>query len=133
MNVIINRFFDNGIQTIGELIILNGFVTVHHCKTLELPWKGNQNLISCIPKGIYQVEKRYSSKFKNHFHITGVPNRNLILIHVGNYYYQLEGCILVGDAHRDLDSDGQVDVTNSGTQMEILNKILPREFQIEIK
>lgn len=54
----------------------------------------NLNKISCIPEGIYQIVKRYSNRFKDHYWIINVPNRSLILIHpANNAKKELQGCI----------------------------------------
>lgn len=64
------------------------------CKTIELPWKANQRNISCIPKGIYKVRKRFSAKFKWHLEVMNVKNRDLILFHPANdVLKELNGCI----------------------------------------
>lgn len=75
----------NGIITLnGELV----------CYTIELPWRNNAPGISCIPAGTYMVEKRFSRKFQWHLHLTGVPGRNLILVHpANNALRELKGCI----------------------------------------
>ena len=68
--------------------------------TLELAWKENQKRISCIPKGVYEVKKRHTEKSKykyEHLHILDVPDRELILMHIGNYPKNSKGCILVGN------------------------------------
>ncbi|MDA8596299.1 DUF5675 family protein [Flavobacteriaceae bacterium] len=62
--------------------------------SIELPWKENQVNISCIPEGIYELERRVSNKFGQHLIIPNVPGRRLILIHPANYALkELEGCI----------------------------------------
>ncbi|MBF0598046.1 DUF5675 family protein [Faecalibacter rhinopitheci] len=64
------------------------------CDTIELPWKNNIKNISCIPEGTYQVVKRFSQKYKQHYLITNVSNRSLILIHPANFALkELKGCI----------------------------------------
>ena len=64
------------------------------CKTIELPWKENQKRISCVPEGKYKIRKRYSKKFKWHFELMNVKNRDLILIHPANdALKELNGCI----------------------------------------
>ena len=68
--------------------------------TLELAWKENQKRISCIPKGVYEVTKRHTEKSKykyEHLHILDVPDRELILMHIGNYPKNSKGCILLGN------------------------------------
>lgn len=66
------------------------------CATLELPWRGNDRRVSCIPPGRYIVAPRTSERFKKHLHIVDVPGRDWILIHPANYVSELAGCIAVG-------------------------------------
>lgn len=83
-------------STLGKLY-LNGEFYGH---TLELAWKDNQKRASCIPKGVYEVKKRHTEKSKykyEHLHILDVPDRELILMHIGNYPKNSKGCILVGN------------------------------------
>ena len=129
MKVIIKRTMQDDYQTLGELIIPDAG---YSCKTLELPWKNNERRESCIPEGTYQVEKRFSDKFKHHFHILEVPDRDFILIHHGNYKRDVKGCILVGNDYFDIDGDGHMDVTSSKKTMQALNEILPDAFELEI-
>lgn len=103
------------------------------CKTLELAWRNNERRISCIPVGTYKVVRRASPKYGAHFHLTNVPNRNLILIHNGNYHFQINGCILVGATHEDVNMDGYKDVTRSKPTMEKILKILPKSFNLTIE
>ena len=64
------------------------------CNTIELPWKKNENKISCIPEGNYFINKRYSKKFQWHLEVKNIPNRSLILFHSANNALQeLNGCI----------------------------------------
>ena len=83
-------------SVIGKLY-LNGEFYGH---TLELAWKDNKKRISCIPKGVYEVKKRNTEKSKykyEHLHILDVPDRELILMHIGNYPKNSRGCILLGN------------------------------------
>lgn len=126
--VYINRYSDNGTQTLGEMLFDGKKVAY----TLELPWKGNANRISCIPKGIYKVIRRTSAKYGNHFHVTGTPGRSYILIHSANYYHDLLGCIGVGNGLSDINGDKQMDIINSKATMKKLLKELPLEFDLII-
>jgi len=81
---------------IGKLYLNSEF----YGHTLELPWKDNQKRVSCIPKGVYEVKKRHTQKSKykyEHLHILDVPDRELILMHIGNYPKNSKGCILLGN------------------------------------
>ena len=133
MRILLERINDNGTQTIGRMNVLDeSGSSVFDCHTLELPWKDNNNNVSCIPVGEYKVVKRYSPKYGNHFHVTGVPGRSYILIHKGNYFTDIRGCILVGTGVSDINRDGQIDVTSSGVAMKELLKIMPKEFTLTI-
>tara|TARA_R110002012_G_scaffold156266_4_gene317250 strand:+ start:11468 stop:11917 length:450 start_codon:yes stop_codon:yes gene_type:complete len=83
-------------SVIGKLYLNSEF----YGHTLELAWKENQKRISCIPKGVYEVKKRHTEKSKykyEHLHILDVPDRELILMHIGNYPKNSKGCILLGN------------------------------------
>ena len=83
-------------STIGKLYFDGEF----YGHTLELPWKDNEKRLSCIPKGVYEVNKRHTeeSKYKyEHLHILDVEDRELILMHIGNYPKNSKGCILLGN------------------------------------
>ena len=134
MNLLINRIDYGPKQTLGEIFALdsnNGILK--QAVTLELPWKNNENRISCIPTGSYQVEKRISPKFGLHFYITNVKNRSFILIHPGNYYTHILGCVLIGSDFSDINNDGLLDVINSRNTLNSFLDLMPHSFKLEIK
>ena len=127
MKVLIDRYSDDGVQTFGRLYVLNDLDLIQfECDTLELPNKDNKPNISCIPIGVYTVIKRYSAKFKHHFHILDVEGRTWILIHPANSVSDLKGCIGVGS-----DISG-LSITNSRNTLKTLLNILPDTFELEI-
>lgn len=64
------------------------------CHTIELPWKNNKRNISCIPEGTYEIEPRFSKRFKHHLILKGVNDRSYILFHpANNALKDLQGCI----------------------------------------
>ncbi|ULQ51713.1 DUF5675 family protein [Flavihumibacter fluvii] len=64
------------------------------CYTIELPWRYNIRMRSCIPEGRYQLVLRYSDRHKTHLLLQDVPSRTLILVHPANYAEkELRGCI----------------------------------------
>lgn len=67
------------------------------CNTLELPWAYNFNDISCIPEGKYAGTIRTDGKKGWRIQLEGVPGRQYVQIHIGNYLREIEGCILVGE------------------------------------
>jgi hypothetical protein len=131
-------------QTKGDLLI-NKEGMSYQCKTLELPWKNNESKISCIPEGIYPVVIRNSQKYGTHLHITNIPNRDLILIHWGNYAGSvspksgtpdIKGCIMVGQKYGDITGDGIDEILESKKQtFEKIMKFVEdgsEEMEIEI-
>ena len=64
------------------------------CATIELPWKNNQPQVSCIPEGKYELRKRWTRRFGNHFILMNVPARSYILLHAANdALKEIKGCI----------------------------------------
>ena len=102
--------------TIGRLTIGD-----FQCFTLELPWKENKRSISCIPEGLYEYTFYDSPKNGYVIQLENVRNRDYIQVHSGNFTYQVEGCILVGDSVKWLNTDKIPDVTNS---RDTLNQLL---------
>lgn len=72
---------------------------LHHggaeiCETIELPWRNNKRMISCIPEGRYRLVRRMHHKHGDQLALISVPNREAILIHPANFAMtELQGCI----------------------------------------
>jgi hypothetical protein len=91
MNLI--RDDQNDVRTIGAMF--DG--TERICETLELPWRGNQRGISCIPEGGYECKVADSpSRGYPVYWLQNVPGRQDVQIHIGNFPKDIRGCILVG-------------------------------------
>lgn len=144
-------------QTLGVMNVDNGgFVS----KSLELPWKNNDNNISCIPIGKYTCKYTRSPRMsvehltrwlkknvgkteadcpeseKNvyTYEIMNVPKRGGVRIHSANYFHQLRGCIALGNAAKDMDMDGCDDISHSGQTIKAFEKYMNYEdFELEIK
>lgn len=123
----LHRLQDDGVETLGSLIVYDGLEKVFECKTCELPWKNNKKNVSCIPKGTYKVSHRWSNKYKDHLLIEDVKGRTYILIHVANYEEQLLGCVAVGEKYIDIDGDGDLDITSSRKTLKKLIDVVPLE------
>jgi hypothetical protein len=68
-----------------------------YCWSLELPWKDNEDNVSCIPEGTYKVIVDHSeSKQRMLPHILDVPSRAGIRVHVANFPSEIKGCISLG-------------------------------------
>lgn len=80
--------------TFGVLIRDDGFPWL---TTVERPWDGNKENVSCIPAGTYTARKIMSPKRKyNVFEIQSVPGRTAIEMHIANTMNDVEGCIGIG-------------------------------------
>lgn len=132
MQATIKRTHHKTKQTLGVFTLEDKGRVIFECKTLELPWLDNEVRKSCIPTGCYEVVPRNSPKYGNHFHIKDVPGRSSILIHIGNYYTDILGCVLVGASLKDLNRDGLRDVTASRTTLEKLLKLAPKGFNLQV-
>jgi hypothetical protein len=134
MRAEIKRYYGQK-ETLGHLTVFDENNQVaFECKTLELPWKDNQRMISCIPEGDYLVKKRmaFESRPYDHFILLNVSRRDSILIHTGNRYDQILGCILVGDKFADINADGVLDVLNSGLTLRSFVALMPDKWKLKI-
>lgn len=141
MKISIDRTYDEK-QTPGYAAIMDEEGTVIFTfDTLELPWRLNQQNISCIPEGEYNVERRYSEKYKEHLHIKDVEGRSLILIHWGNYagsvnpktgHPDIKGCVLVGIGFKDITGDDVSEILNSKSTFNKIMSIVPEKINLEI-
>jgi len=111
-----------------------------NCFTIELPWKDNQQGVSCIPVGTYDVKWTIHPKHGMCYEVMNVPDREAILIHSGNW---------AGDKSKGLKSDFEgciglgKEVTFIGTQKGIINSRITvdafndfmgqQDFQLEIQ
>lgn len=82
--------------TIGDLTLFTG----------ELPWRDDENDISCIPAGTYDCVMSYSPHFRKQLYaVTGDVKRSGVRIHAANLFgntdkgfkSQLLGCIALGE------------------------------------
>lgn len=127
--VTLKRAYSDDKQQLGDLYT-DGF----KCKTLELSWKNNATNISCIPKGKYKATYTWSWKFMKYtYEILNVPNRTGIRIHSGNYFFQIQGCILAGDSYGDLNQDRHADILNSTKTVQAFEQFMgKKDFILEI-
>lgn len=111
---------------------------------IELPWRNNEQKISCIPEGVYNVEKRWSQKYKDHYHIKDVEGRSWVLFHSLNIVFddnpgdgkdevQSEGCIGPALKFGDINNDGHTDGTSSRDALNEMFKHFPYKFTLIIK
>lgn len=125
MKLLLQRTLESEKQTLGIMYLLekNGNI-IDSWKSLELPDKGNKKRISRIPEGSYKASKHKSPRFGDSLWLRDVPNRSEILIHKGNFYYDILGCILIGKDLTYINKDKFLDVTDSSKSIEELMQYL---------
>jgi hypothetical protein len=120
--------------TFGILLFDDTFI-----HTIELPDRGNQPNLSCIPRGKYTLRLRHSPRYGNVYHVENVPGRTHILLHHGNYagdktlgfHTHSAGCILVGSKRGRLSGQNAVLASRSARRkLETRMKFLTTELEI---
>ena len=135
MKILIERTSYGDKQTIGKLYLLDNLNQIlEEFWSLELPNKNNKKRVSCIPEGKYSGVKHNSPKHGESIWIQDVPNRSEILIHKGNYYTDILGCILIGSDLADINKDGLLDVTNSKNSVRrLMENVVFEDGKIDIE
>jgi hypothetical protein len=129
----LKRYFDNGVQTTGILKLCDSQGnTLLIFDTLELGYKNNERGISCIPTGVYVVQRKTSYRHGQCFELQNVLGRDNILIHKGNFNEDTKGCILIGNGYKDINFDEMPDLLNSALAMKNLLRTLRTCTTIEI-
>ena len=124
--ILINRFDVKLNYALGDAYIkFPCGKTLNIGKSLERGWRDNLRRVSCIPEGTYVIKLEYSNRFKRKlWEIYGVENRSECKMHAANFWKQLNGCIALGSKHRDINRDGDPDVTSSRKQMAKFHKLM---------
>jgi len=120
------------------------------CSSLENPWLANINNYSCIPEGVYVVERDRTGRHQ--YYRLNYSERPNTEIHVGNFEKDTQGCILFGsdwafmtpkncmEEELSTTSSGptincteeELSITSSGPTMDFLLGVLPEKFKLEI-
>ena len=111
----IGRCWQDLNQTLGSCKILNEQnMPIFASLSLERGWRNNEQNVSCIPLGEYEVVLEYSNKFKKElWEIKGVDGRSETKFHSLNFWRDSNGCVGLGLKTADMDGDGYLDITNS--------------------
>lgn len=126
VQVIINRFKVTDDYSLGHCYIKYGKGdAVYVGASIERGWRHNQKGVSCVPEGTYPLKYEESPRFrKKLWELYDVPGRSECKFHAANYWYQLNGCIALGNKHLDINSDGDPDVTSSKNTMAYFHSLL---------
>ncbi|ENC6709564.1 hypothetical protein ABKY54_004170 [Vibrio harveyi] len=123
----------DGIGTFGTLF--DGERVI--CRTVEQPWNNNKKSASCIPAGIYQVNRHQSPHFGDCFSISnpdvgvtvaGPSLRTHCLIHPANYPSDVKGCIGPGASFM----PNKWGVSSSRKTLDMLKTKYPKGFEMEV-
>jgi hypothetical protein len=93
--------------TFGEAELVNAAgIVLWSGDSLELPWRNNQPMISCVPAGVYQTRIVFFGAIgMNVYELQNVPGRTDCLVHPANwagdaamgFYTELHGCTALGN------------------------------------
>ena len=77
--------------------------------------------------------KFFFRKMKYAYQIQNVPNRSGIFFHSGNYFFNIKGCILLGDKYGNLNNDGQTDILNTVATIKKFEDLMKKkDFKLRI-
>lgn len=99
---------------------------------VELPYESNSIMVSAIPSGIYAFEKRVSDARGEYLAILNVPNRTAILVHVGNFMKDTNGCVLPCLNWCEIPAKTEYMGTSSRTALRQLYRALPSKGMVHI-
>lgn len=142
MNLILQRKPFGAVNTKGRLTVyLDNGSEGPQCDTLELAWRDNKDDVSCIPAGIYTLERIKSAKLGWCFAIYPVDGRQDIRLHRGNHANSdnlersdVHGCILAGAGYSDINTPGIDYILNSSVTMNGLLTLLGAgKYQFEVR
>lgn len=139
MHLILERSYmpDNSC-TLGKLTLPDGW----SCYIMENPWQDNARNVSCIPEGTYTLGKRQSpmvertsrGAFSIGWEVQGVPGRDFIMIHPGNYVRNTDGCLLPGLDISFTQDEGLMVTSSQIAFKELMERLKQQEsWQIIIK
>lgn len=133
-NILVKRYFQNKDACISKIYLNNKQV----CVGLENPVRPQQKIagITAIPAGTYELKlrrfggfhKKYSKLFKQYhkgmLEITKVPNFTDVLIHIGNFPKDTDGCLLIGE-YAVLDKNTPAIYDSKNSYFYFYQKIMP--------
>lgn len=133
VNVVIERIYTN-YNTLGDVTVFTKDGRTKKYKSVELPDKGNQRNISCIPEGKYQYKTLANhAKFGACIFLPSVRGRSGIYSHRANWHYQLRGCIAIGQKHVQHSTANYTGVNNSTASLREIVESIEKVGTIEIK
>lgn len=130
--IVRDLFFDQT-ASLGTCFVYDEKNQLFKSESLERGWVNNENRVSCIPEGTYDVLLENSPKFnKQLWEIKGVPNRSECKFHAANYAKQLNGCIALGKSRTHLDGDLIMDISSSTNTMQLFHDVFKTETKSKL-
>lgn len=102
MRLHLQRFTDFGD---GGMIGRVQVTPAWECWSMEAPWRDNERFISCIPAGLYHLERHQGGKYRDTWAIVGngvahweTPDcdRYTCVLHAAKFARHLKGCVSFG-------------------------------------
>ncbi|MEM9001448.1 MAG: DUF5675 family protein [Bacteroidota bacterium] len=131
--LIIRDMFFGEEASLGICLVLNGNQKLFKSESLERGWVNNHRDVSCIPEGEYPLVLEYSPRFRRElWEVKDVPDRDECKFHSANYWYELNGCIALGNNRKYLDGDEVMDITSSRPTMRAFHEVLEGENEVRL-
>ena len=122
--VLRDLFFDQQ-ASLGTFYVYEDSSQLFKCESLERGWVDNKNRISCLPELDTIIVKEYSDKFKTDlWELKNTGPRSECKVHWANFFWQLNGCIALGNNRKYIDGDLIMDVTSSRDTVKKFHKIM---------
>lgn len=123
----ISRTHRNGIlQVLGNCVIYDAeFVPIFSSLSME---RGDNNNIpnkSCVLPGSYDLVLEWSHKYEcDLWELKGTEGRSEAKFHSASFWYDLQGCVSLGQWRTDMNNDGFYDLACSRSTMRSFHKAL---------
>ena len=130
MELILRRIAQDGKEAIGMMMLYDGSKLVSVFVTLERTFDGFPK----IALGNHKLIKYYSPKFQKYlwkFNNEDEKGR-YFEIHYSNYYTDLQGCLAIGRSFQKINSDEEIDITDSKSAFRELMKLTEKYNHLTI-
>ena len=122
--VLRDLFFDQQ-ASLGTFYVYDGRKQIFKKESLERGWVNNQNRTSCLPELDTTIVLEYSDKFNTElWELKDTGPRSECKVHWANFWYELNGCIGIGNNRKKIDGDPIMDITSSRNAVREFHEIM---------